>query len=1084
MVVYGGIVDQGSLQQNTWQLSLDLDPRWSLDPLPGSPGILAGHSAIFDPVRNRMLIFGGYDGAQNQARVWAMSLSDGSWAELLPSGGPPPARRYHSAIYDPLRDRMVIFGGQGEVGSAGDLDDVWSLWLSPTPRWEQMFPTGPGPVPRRSHTAIYDPLRDRMLVFGGSPDAPLNDLWALSLVNESWTLLGTSGTPPSRRSAHTAIYDPVADRMVVFGGSNGNQDLDDVWLLSLANPVPDWSRAIASPSPGARVFHSAIYDSVHRRMVVFGGPDVSEPTWALSLAASFRWSPLRPSIEVSPTELLPTTVTVGDTVPTPFVVSNGGMQPLDVASFEVPSDARVSPATPGRLLWNATREETLSIVATTPGLHQDSLVIVSNDPVTPRRRVGLQVLVRGLEFDTHVLGNPDSVAPGVSFIVVVTPRIGVRVERGQLFYRVANTSSPFDSLSLTPLATDFIGVIPAAAVTESGVEYYAKVENSGFSATQPAGAPTVFSTQSVSAPEAITAVVPRPSSGSDFLAGQDIPIDVVLPDGAIFDSGTLWFRRGGETDAQSLPLAPSGTPGQVSTTIPDSVVGPRGVEYWVDVRTLRSTLRYPAAGGFAPLRIKVPNLSEPQAHSGGRYRLFTVPLDFGADFTGTMDALLTDQLGTYDKTRWRAFAYDASVGNVELTSGDVTRFRPHPGRAFWLISKGGHRVDTKPVAGLSTSTAGDYVIPLVAGWNLIGNPYDFPVAWADVVRDGSSVEDPVRFDPSRGTIGDYATSAPTVLLPFEGYFLFSSRADTLRVPPREAPLAVVQEPALGPRAASDAMAWELSIEARTDAALDASAVFGIRPNAKAGFDLLDRRRPPSAPGPWVRVAFPHADWDDRSGLFLRDLRAPSAEGETWEVEVTSGVVGEAITLDLRAIVPAPSGVVLGLVDREQGTKLRHAFSSEAGIVEDLRHQIVSFGSRPYRLQIVVGTAEYVRQATDVTGGPPARVVLDASAPNPFRFATRLRFSLPKSGHVRLEIFGVKGDRVATLLERRMEAGIHAGRLGWAAFERRAAPERCLSRASRSWKRGSHGADRPGAIGEAALIDGCLLFFMLLSGHAP
>src|SRR4030095_3688396 len=198
-----------------------------------------------------------------------------------------------------------------------------------------------------------------------------------------------------------------------------------------------------------------------------------------------------------------------------------------------------------------------------------------------------------------------------------------------------------------------------------------------------------------------------------------------------------------------------------------------GIEFWVEVRTLRSTLRYPVNSPVpAMIRTKVPSLAEDSTLPAGRYRLLSVPLDFGPAFTGGLDALLSDQLGTYDPTRWRAYAYDPANGNVEFAQNQSARFHPAPGRSFWLISRDAHRVDANPVAGSSTSTESDYAIALASGWNLIGNPFDFPVAWADVVRDPSIVEDPVAFDPWRGTIGDYADLAPGVLTPFEGYFVY------------------------------------------------------------------------------------------------------------------------------------------------------------------------------------------------------------------------------------------------------------------------------------------------------------------------
>jgi hypothetical protein len=123
---------------------------------------------------------------------------------------------------------MVVFGG----GGASVYNDVWALSLAGSPAWSALAPAGSPPSGRYEHTAIYDPVRDRMVVFGGYE---LNDVWALSLAGSpAWSPLVPSGGRPSGRYGHTAIYDPVRDRMVVFGGL-GNSSLQDVWTLSWAD---------------------------------------------------------------------------------------------------------------------------------------------------------------------------------------------------------------------------------------------------------------------------------------------------------------------------------------------------------------------------------------------------------------------------------------------------------------------------------------------------------------------------------------------------------------------------------------------------------------------------------------------------------------------------------------------------------------------------------------------------------------------------------------------------------------------------------------------------------------------------------
>jgi hypothetical protein len=70
-----------------------------------------------------------------------------------------------------------------------------------------------------------------MLVFGGyggydtvRGDIYFNDLWSYQVASNRWELLTPSDTPPPTRSGHTAVWDAVGNRMLVFGGYGGYDD--------------------------------------------------------------------------------------------------------------------------------------------------------------------------------------------------------------------------------------------------------------------------------------------------------------------------------------------------------------------------------------------------------------------------------------------------------------------------------------------------------------------------------------------------------------------------------------------------------------------------------------------------------------------------------------------------------------------------------------------------------------------------------------------------------------------------------------------------------------------------------------------
>ncbi|MGH7741958.1 MAG: Kelch repeat-containing protein, partial [Candidatus Eiseniibacteriota bacterium] len=307
MVIFGGY--SGSNRNDIWALSLSGNPTWTqIIPTGTPPSPREGQSAIYDVARDRMVVFGGFD-SNPLNDVWAMSLSGiPAWTPLSPTGVPPNPRYLQTAIYDPPGNRMVVFGGTDQIVG---YNDVWALSLASSPAWTQLAPSGTPPSARSYLASIYDSVRGRMLVFGGSNGSSYyNDVWALTLAGgTAWSQLSPIGLPPTARVSHTAVYDAAMDRMVVFDGlSSVSGYLGDVYALSLASPT--WTQLSASgTAPIARGAQTAIYDTTGHRMVVFGGSSsagILNDVWTLSLAGSPAWthlSAVTPLPRLAPTSI-------------------------------------------------------------------------------------------------------------------------------------------------------------------------------------------------------------------------------------------------------------------------------------------------------------------------------------------------------------------------------------------------------------------------------------------------------------------------------------------------------------------------------------------------------------------------------------------------------------------------------------------------------------------------------------------------------------------------------------------------------------------------------------------------------------
>ena len=115
--------------------------------------------------------------------------------------GTGPTTLSHAAVFDPLHDQMVVFGGS-DIASQTYLLGAWCLQFStPTPTWSRAPLTGAVPPAVEGASAIYDPIADEVRIFGG-----WSGLSAIGAINQNvWTLcsapcseLGAHRFPPTR----------------------------------------------------------------------------------------------------------------------------------------------------------------------------------------------------------------------------------------------------------------------------------------------------------------------------------------------------------------------------------------------------------------------------------------------------------------------------------------------------------------------------------------------------------------------------------------------------------------------------------------------------------------------------------------------------------------------------------------------------------------------------------------------------------------------------------------------------------------------------------------------------------------------
>lgn len=281
VILFAGRVASGN-RNDVWAFDLNANLWSDITPASGpSPDPRFTPNAVYDPVEHQMIIWSG-QGAALYNDVWAFDLAAETWSEFTPPDPKPNIRYGTAAVFDPLTRGLVTFAGFTNLGR---FDDTWRFDVENSV-WMNVTPVQGNPLERCLHTASYDSLNHRMIMFGGQQSGPLGDTWAFDLMQNSWAELTPASSPAGRYFA-TNIYDARNHRVIIFGGNRGSNGgiTNEVWEFDLAANA--WEQlAVSGNMPGAREGAVAIYIHSEDRMVIFGGRGdgsvLLNDTWSLN----------------------------------------------------------------------------------------------------------------------------------------------------------------------------------------------------------------------------------------------------------------------------------------------------------------------------------------------------------------------------------------------------------------------------------------------------------------------------------------------------------------------------------------------------------------------------------------------------------------------------------------------------------------------------------------------------------------------------------------------------------------------------------------------------------------------------------
>ena len=244
---------------------VELEPDWELVNFAGGP-VRSGMGIAYDSDRGVIVMFGGRTG-EAFSDTWEY---DGATWTQVNTANSPPARFWTSMVYDSNRQRMVLYGGWDEYFAGDMFGDTWEYDGSD---WQEVI-TATSPPAMSAMSMAFDSHANKVVLFGGQDFAgEYNDTWEYDGTN--WSQVITTASPP-RGTLAAMAFDSVRNRTVFFGSGvvfDPTPSDTGTWEYDGVN----WTEVITPTMPPGRWAHSMVYDSVHQRMVLFGGYSVSLP---------------------------------------------------------------------------------------------------------------------------------------------------------------------------------------------------------------------------------------------------------------------------------------------------------------------------------------------------------------------------------------------------------------------------------------------------------------------------------------------------------------------------------------------------------------------------------------------------------------------------------------------------------------------------------------------------------------------------------------------------------------------------------------------------------------------------------------
>lgn len=171
-------------------------------------------------------------------------------------------------IYDPIDQRLLMYGGADWQNGYTFFDELWS-YEPETNTWT-LLETHNSPDPRFNTMLAYLPERHQLFLYGGMSQQDKTDgTYIFDIDTNTWTELHPSNEP-SRRSDASIVYDPENDVIVLYSGYLQNDThTQDTWIYSFTEE--NWIKQQPENTPIGQYGHYMVYAERTGQLLMYPG---------------------------------------------------------------------------------------------------------------------------------------------------------------------------------------------------------------------------------------------------------------------------------------------------------------------------------------------------------------------------------------------------------------------------------------------------------------------------------------------------------------------------------------------------------------------------------------------------------------------------------------------------------------------------------------------------------------------------------------------------------------------------------------------------------------------------------------------